>query len=68
MSDLIFVLDKDGIFIDYNNPSDTPEIYAPPEVFLKKHYNQILPPEIVAKIDKAIQKARETSLAQQFDY
>lgn len=68
MNDLVFVLNKDGIFTDYNNPIDNPELYAPPELFLNNHYNQILPPELVTQLDKAIQNVKDTNTTQQFDY
>jgi PAS domain S-box-containing protein len=68
MSDLVFVLDKNGVFIDYNNPLDNPELYLPPALFLQKHYSQVLPLEIVAKIDLALQQIKDTFTIQQFEY
>jgi len=68
MSDLVFVLDKNGIFIDYNNPEDKPELFVPAELFIQKHYSQVLPLEIVAKIDIAIQQIKDTFTIQQFEY
>ncbi len=31
MADLLFVLDKEGIFVDYTQAPDAPELYNPPE-------------------------------------
>jgi PAS domain S-box-containing protein len=68
MSDLIFVIDKDGIIIEYNNPNDDQNLYAPPELFLNKNYKEVLPPDIEDKIENAVQFLKSTGTPQSFDY
>ena len=68
MSDMLFVFDINGNFIEYNNPDDNPELYAPAELFLNKHYSEILPLNISNKIKYAIELIKENGNAQQFDY
>ncbi|MCB0168956.1 MAG: PAS domain S-box protein [Anaerolineae bacterium] len=68
MDDLVFVLDKDGRFIDYYQPPTRPELYIPPQVFLGAHFAEVLPPEIAAKLEQASQQIKDTGKVQQFDY
>ena len=68
MEDLFFVFDKDGKYVEYYQPADKPELYTPPEVFLGKSYKDLLPKDVVKKIDKAIMDSRETGKIQEFDY
>jgi len=68
MTDLLFVLDKNGVFIEYYNPNDLENLYAPPELFLNNNYEQVLPPEIAEKIKKAILLIKETGTPQSLDY
>jgi len=42
MDDLIFVLDLDGTFKNYYQPSRVGDLYAPPEEFLGKHFRDVL--------------------------
>jgi PAS domain S-box-containing protein len=67
MDDMLFVLDKNGIFINYHIPSNQ-DTYAPPEVFLGKSYREILPQYIVEQFDEAINNALKTGSVQQVIY
>ncbi|MFH1417051.1 MAG: PAS domain S-box protein [Planctomycetota bacterium] len=68
MSDLVFVLDQDGKFVDYHQPSDHADLYAPPEKFLGAHYSEILPPDVATLLDSAITQCMSTGESQQYDY
>ena len=48
MPDVIFVITKDGVFADYNNPLGF-QTLTPPETFLQKSVFEILPPDIADK-------------------
>ena len=68
MDDLIFILDRDGIFIDFFQPSLRPELLLPPEQFLGKSYNDVMPSRITKPFKEALDRAIKTGQVQQFDY
>ena len=68
MDDLVFVLDKDGIFLDYYQPPSKPELYVPPEVFIGKSFKEVLPPHVVKSMGAAINAVAAVDTVQQFDY
>ena len=68
MDDLVFVLDKDGIYQDYYQPPDRPELYGPPEMFLGKSFKEILPPQVSHLLETAVDKVVATNKVQQYDY
>ena len=68
MDDLVFVLDKNGIFTDYYQPEKIPDLYVPPEVFIGKSFKEILPPHVVKLLDDAVSTMLTTNSPQQFDY
>ncbi len=68
MDDLVFVLDKDGVFCDYYQPPDRTELYFPPEAFLGKSFQEILPPHVALLLDEAINALIATNTVQQYDY
>jgi PAS domain S-box-containing protein len=65
--DLLFVLDANGIFVDYRADSSH-RLYAPPEVFIGKPVASILPPYVVEKVMPAIEMAILTGEIQEFEY
>ena len=68
MDDLMFVLDRDGIFVEYHQPPNAEALYAPPLEFLGKSYAEVLPPEVAGHMGKAIEAVRRTGEVQQVDY
>jgi len=69
MGDLLFVLDKNGIFIEYFKPlSKEVDLYLPPEVFIGKFYEDILPADVSKSLENAIEKIKNSGEKQQFDY
>lgn len=55
--DLIFVVARDGTYLDYyaKNPSD---LIAPPDQFLGKKLREVLPPQLAHRLMQAIQRTR----------
>ncbi len=68
IDDLIFVLDKDGVFCEYHQPKHINSLYLPPEVFIGKAYKDILPKHVVKLTDKAIKDCLTSNETQEFDY
>ncbi len=67
LDDLIFSIDLDGRFTDYHAPSEL-QLYVPPERFLGRRYREVMPPEAVALIDRAIAEVKLDGRAAQCDY
>jgi len=65
--DMMFILNKEGVYIDYHVPK-TAELYAPPEVFLGKNIEQILPKEISDAFKIVLTKAIDSKLVEIFEY
>jgi PAS domain S-box-containing protein len=66
MDDLVFVLDTEHRIVDvyYRDPH---RLMMPPDEFLGKTCREVLPPEIYAPLERAIQDSRDDS-ARQFEY
>ena len=65
--DLIFHLAEDGTFLDYRAPDEW-ELYVPPESFLGKRIDDVLPPDLVSQIRSKMEMARKSSSIQTFEY
>jgi len=69
INDLVFVLNKEGKFIEFYNPAKTDSLYIPPEHFINKHYKQVgLPEYVTCKIEAAINSILNNEIFQTFDY
>jgi PAS domain S-box-containing protein len=68
IDDLIFVIDDQGIFLNYYLTEDTEQLFVPPEAFIGKSYKTVLPPDIANKLSSAILAIKRTNKVQQFDY
>lgn len=68
VDDLIFVLDKNGVFIEFYAPN--PKIMLlPPNEFLGKHYMEVgVPNELLEMINTCITKLIDRNEVQQVDY
>ena len=53
--DLMFLLSRDGIFLDYH-ATDHDLLLAPPEYFLGKKMEEVLPPELAAKFYESFER------------
>lgn len=63
--DLIFRLDRKGVFLDYNAPEEL--LARPPAEFLGRHLADVLP-EIAGEADRALGRALATGKMQNFEY
>ncbi len=59
LPDLTLELDEDGYFRAFHG-GDESDLYQPPEIFLNKHYSEIIPPQVSAKFDAARQQLSDT--------
>lgn len=64
--DLMFLLSRDGFFIDWSG--DRGSLFAPPEFFLQKHVNDVLPPYIAKLTMENLAKLIETGKMQVYRY
>ncbi len=65
--DMIFVINSDGVFLDYNS-SDEALLYTKPDEFLGKKVGEVLSPEIAQKQLAAIRESLETNQTVSFEY
>ncbi|MFP4542978.1 MAG: PAS domain S-box protein [Candidatus Kapaibacterium sp.] len=68
MDDLVFVLDRNGVFINYFQPNYAGALIAPPEFFLGKHYADVLPPEIGTRLSECIKNVYDSGEVKEFEY
>jgi len=69
IDDLVFVLDSEGCYVEYYQPADKPELYAPPDEFLGKHITEVgMPESTVQEHLKAIHRVKQTGRPYQYDY
>ncbi len=68
LDDLLFVLDREGNFLDYYQPASLPALYVPRELFLGKPFKDVLPSSIAKLLEDAIATVLATNTVQQFDY
>ena len=69
IDDLVFVLDTEGCYVEYYQPKDKPELYAPPEQFLGKHITEVGMPESTVKAHlEAVNRVRQSGRPYQYDY
>ncbi len=61
--DLIFYMDGDGVFLDYE-ASDNVRLFRKPEEFLGRNVRDVMPPEIAEQIMQRIQRALSTGQVQ----
>ena len=68
ISDLVFSMDTDGVFNEFHQPSDRNDLYTAPEAFLGKHYSEVMPHSVLAKLDPAMEAVRTEGTPQHFEY
>ncbi len=68
MEEVVFVLDKQGIFINYFQPQSEASFYVQPEFLLGKSYSEALPANVSKLFKKAIRKVIETETVQKIEY
>ncbi len=62
--DLMFVLSTDGIFLDYKADN----LLLPPEAFLNRHVNEVLPPPLAAQALSYLDRLKRTGEMQVYEY
>ncbi len=67
MDDLVFALDRNGIFIDFYQP-EREGLYIPPDQFIGKSYRDVLPPQVSLLVEHAIMQVKEDGVTRQIEY
>jgi PAS domain S-box-containing protein len=65
--DLIFILNKNGVFLDYKAQREE-DLYLPSDKFLGKKIDEVLPNDLVKLVKYHIKRALETGTVQVFEY
>ncbi|MDR3573011.1 MAG: ATP-binding protein [Anaerolineaceae bacterium] len=65
--DQIFRLRKDGVFLDYYSAIES-ALYSPPEEFVGKKVEDVLPPDLAQASLEKVKKAIETKDIQMYEY
>jgi PAS domain S-box-containing protein len=65
--DMIFILDREGVFMDYHVPKGQ-ELFAPQESFLGKNIREVMPPHVVASYFSILDQTFLSRRSQIFGY
>ena len=65
--DLLFRVNRQGIFLDYHAPPGS-MLYAPPEAFLGKTMTEVLPPAVAEAAMKAVELCLGSGESVKFEY
>lgn len=65
--DIIFRIDRDGVFIDFRNPSRSP-LYAAPEMFIGKKITEVLPSDLSRTALEMMERAFTSRKVETFEY
>jgi DNA-binding NtrC family response regulator len=65
--DLMFLLDRDGTYLDYH-ASDAAALLKPPHEFIGKKYTDVLPPDLAARISWSIVEVRQSDQPVRLEY
>lgn len=69
IDDLVFVLDKAGIFQEFYNPDIRKRLYSDPESYINQHYSNVGFPEfVVEKLTSAFNELLDKDIYEEFDY
>ncbi|RRR76644.1 MAG: response regulator [Candidatus Viridilinea halotolerans] len=67
LPDLLFVVDAQGVFLDYHAPENT-KLWVPPAEFLGRSLDQVLPPELAEMTWITLEKVHGTGRSAQFEF
>ncbi len=67
LPDLIFLLDRGGVFLDYSVPPDA-ELFLPPEDFLGRNVRDIMPAAVADRGRTMARRALERGEVEAFEY
>ena len=59
LPDLLFILDYEGRFLEYYSPAGT-SLFLPPDVFMDRQVDEMLPPDVATLIMDAIHRVQKT--------
>jgi|GEM_PF-4630110 len=65
--DMIFRINREGVYLDFRSARGLTPIY-PPENFIGKHQNEVLPPAVATESQENIELALTTQSPQRFEY
>ena len=65
--DLYFWLDPDGTIVSYH-ALDSRELYVPPEQFLRRRMDEVLPPDAALEFQRCIENVKTTHLQAELEY
>ncbi len=65
--DMIFVLNREGVYLDYHAP-DEHLLYVPPESFLGKNIRDVMPPQTAQSYFSILDQAIQSGESQLFEY
>lgn len=68
MDDYVCVLDREGVFLNYYEPSDSLRFYGSSQDFLKKSFREVMPPHVVKIFDGALSRARNSGGSERVGY
>lgn len=68
INDLIFVLDKDGTFINYFQNPENPSLFIHPDKFMGKSYKKTMPRHVTELIDSAVSRVLASRETQTINY
>ncbi|MEX2529969.1 MAG: PAS domain-containing protein [Gemmatimonadota bacterium] len=66
--DLVFVFDPEGRFVEYFQPAHRVDLHAPPESFLGRSFQEVLPDHVAEPLGDALRRARAEEAVQEFEY
>ena len=64
--DLLFQIDHDGVFLSFNG--STKDLYAPPDYFLGRKINEVMPPEVAHVSMESMKQVLKTGINQIYEY
>jgi PAS domain S-box-containing protein len=67
LPDLIFVVNPEGVYIDYHCPQ-TVDLYVPPERFMGRKMEDVIPPEMAKTFRALFQRAASTGEVVEHEY
>jgi signal transduction histidine kinase len=65
--DMMFVLDKDGVYLDFHAP-DPSLLLFPPSHFLGRNVREFFPPDLAGQIARCLEETMESGEAQTLEY
>ena len=69
LHDFVFVLNRDGVFTDFHCPPNLlSKLYVTPDRFIGRHFQDVLPHEVVLSLNESIRLVEQHGLVEHFEY